>query len=100
MKFFKKFNLENDYDAFVWLRSHSETPECAGVSSALSAKAFDLALQKLRVTHLDRRIFWSELDEEASGGICFEEFEGKLTFPLDEEESDSTSKRPMSCLKK
>lgn len=72
----KKFSIYNDQDAFEWLRSHDEQPDV----EELYAKAFDAALQKLKVAHLDRRIFWSELDRDASGGISFQEFQGKLYF--------------------
>lgn len=76
VKLFKKFGLDNAVDAFVWFRSHTDTPE----DDDLHAKAFDLALQRLRVAHLDRRIFWSELDKSACGGITYEDFVGKLHF--------------------
>jgi CRP-like cAMP-binding protein len=72
----KKLCIVDDSAAFTWLKSHDEHPEV----DDLYAKAFDLALQKLKVNHLDRRIFWSELDKDASGGISFEEFKGKLNF--------------------
>merc|ERR1712070_585356 len=75
-KLVKKVGIENDHDAFIWFRSHTEAPEVED----LHAKAFDLACQRLKVPHLDRRIFWSELDKDASGGISFDEFKGKLLF--------------------
>lgn len=75
-KLSKKFGIETDLDAFIWLRSHTDQPEV----EELHAKAFDLACQRLKVPHLDRRIFWSELDKDASGGISYDEFKGKLLF--------------------
>jgi len=72
----KKFAIQNDEDAFMWFRAHDDHPD----PEELHARAFDLALQKLKVSHLDRRIFWSELDRDASGGISYEEFKGKLHF--------------------
>lgn len=72
----KQFGLETDEDAFMWFRSHTDATE----TDDLYAKAFDMALQRLKVPHLDRIIFWSELDTDASGGISFEEFQGKMFF--------------------
>jgi len=75
-KIVKKARVFNDEDAFQWFRLQDEKPD----PEELHAKAFDLACRKLTVSHLDRRIFWSELDRDASGGISFEEFKGKLLF--------------------
>merc|ERR1712070_330778 len=72
----KGLGIDDDWGAFDWFRSHSDVPE----AEELYAKAFDLALMRLKVPHLDRRIFWSELDRDAAGGISFEEFKGKLLF--------------------
>merc|ERR1712232_784194 len=71
-KLTKKYAVFNDHDAFAWFQEHDP---CADMEE-LGAKAFDAALAKLKVSHLDRRIFWAELDTDASGGICFEEFQG------------------------
>lgn len=76
----KKFGLKDDFEAFEWFKSH-DTHE----SEELHAKAFDKALQKLRTPDLDRRIFWAELDKDASGTIDVEEFSGKLYFASDGE---------------
>merc|ERR1712227_1111564 len=78
-KLIKKFGVRDDEQAFAWFRGQVECTAESEVEE-LFAKAFDLACQKLKVPHLDRRIFWSELDKDASGGITFEEFQGKLCF--------------------
>merc|ERR1711959_661012 len=85
----KKFRLDNDHDAFMWLKSHSVKAEVED----LHAKAFDKALQRIQVPHLDRRIFWSELDKDASGGISYEEFKGKLYFVDKDDDSSAGSPR-------
>lgn len=84
-KMIKKFSLHSCWEAFVWLRGHADSPD----DDCLDAKAFDIALNKLRVTHLDRRIFWSNLDADASGMISFEEFRDAVSayFPDDSEDS-------------
>lgn len=76
LKLAKKFGIHNDLDAFVWFRSHLDAAE----GDDLNAKAFDMACRRLNMPHLDRRIFWSQLDKDASGGIDYEEFKGKLKF--------------------
>jgi len=106
-RLFKKYGLRNDWDVFAWLKGHGDNPD----EDELHAKAFDMALQKLRVSHLDRRIFWSELDRDASGGISFSEFTGKLTFPSLSQSEENDPETPkarelharaskQSCLKK
>jgi len=95
-KMTKRFAILNEQDAFLWLRSFSETHD-----DDLCAKSFDLALQKLNVCHLDRRIFWAELDKDADGGISFDEFRGKLCFDAEDDTPtilDSQTKP--SCLTK
>lgn len=81
-KLIKKFGVKDDEQAFSWFRSHHNDNNESEVEE-LFAKAFDLACQKLKVPHLDRRIFWSELDKDASGGITFEEFQGNLCFEVE-----------------
>merc|ERR1712139_92158 len=56
-----KFAITTDEDAFMWIRVHDDHPDV----EELHAKAFDLALQRLKVAPLDRRIFWSDLDGDA-----------------------------------
>jgi len=87
-----KFGFKTDSEAFAWFKSHwdnsfeddLEPPE-------LNAKSFDLALQTCKVQHLDRIIFWSEMDKDASGGISYEEFQGKLHFDVPSHELSPSS---------
>merc|ERR1712028_29840 len=70
----EKFGFKSDLEAFAWFKSHWDNPfEDDLEPPELNAKSFDLALQTCKVQHLDRIIFWSEMDKDASGGISYDE---------------------------
>lgn len=69
-----KYRFDCAEDAFLWMCS--QAPD--GEEDELTAKAFDRAMQRLKVPHLDRKIFWSELDMDGNGLVCFEEFADKI----------------------
>jgi len=91
-RLYKRQGVQNEVDAFVWLRSFAENPDL----EELPAQAFDMGLQKLKVLHLDRRILWSEIDQNAKGAISFDEFKGKLNFPLEGITSITSPESPTS----
>lgn len=80
----RRYNLNSDRDAFAWFQQQDITIPDTEMAE-LSARAFDVALQQMNVSQLDRRIFWSELDIDASGGISFEEFTSKFRFANDDD---------------
>jgi CRP-like cAMP-binding protein len=95
MKLVKKYDLHSDESAFNWFRGHDEKSDL----DDLTAKAFDKALQRMKIPLLDRRIYWSELDTDASGGISFDEFKGKMYFTnsdSDDDRQESISRRQSS----
>jgi len=69
-----KYKFDNVEDAFWWMCSQATD----GDEDELSAKAFDRAMMRLKVPHLDRKIFWAELDMDSNGVVCLEEFADKL----------------------
>jgi len=89
-KMIKKFGLQSCWEAFVWMRGHSDSPD----DDCLDAKSFDKALNKMKISHLDRRIFWSELDADASGMISYEEFRNTVSSYFDSEDSPGEASEP------
>merc|ERR1712178_610005 len=91
-----KMGIQSPTDAFNWFKQLDESAE----DEELHAKAFDLALQALKVSHMDRRIFWSDLDKYATGGITYEEFEGKMQFAAEEARCSTSSATSSAFAKK
>jgi len=91
-KMAKKFDLDTDEAAFAWFQSQEDLAN--DDAQELSARAFDLALQLMNVSQLDRRIFWSELDTDANGGISLQEFKTKFKFSSDGSVGTATAGGP------
>jgi hypothetical protein len=91
-KLMRKFKLYTCEEAWAWFTEQADNPD----AEELQAKTFDRALERVKVSNLDRRIYWSQLDTDASGGISFEEFAEQLCFPDDWEciETPTTTRSP------
>jgi hypothetical protein len=74
-------------EAYHWFRSFSDEFDEL-TEDGLSAKAFDLALQRLKIPELERKILWAEMDTDVNGVVSMTEFhrniviEGDLQFAI------------------
>eukprot|EP00928_Gymnodinium_smaydae_P047339 TRINITY_DN31587_c0_g1_i1.p1 TRINITY_DN31587_c0_g1~~TRINITY_DN31587_c0_g1_i1.p1 ORF type:complete len:799 (-),score=174.01 TRINITY_DN31587_c0_g1_i1:202-2598(-) len=64
-------------EVFDWFLQFQDPCESG---SDLTARTFDKALKSQKINDLERRVYWSDLDNDVSGGISFEELARTFTL--------------------
>lgn len=83
-----KLDCDDVEEAFAWF---CEQDTQVQNEEELSAKGFDTALSRLKVTELDRKILWADLDQDVSGYVSFDEFAAKINLTPGGQESELLS---------